>query len=300
VRVLAAFVAVTMPLCPLAAGNGVLPVGQPIELLIADLESGKIDEAAARISGIFTLGDEEDRLVTTSRQFAELVSECTPTQLKSRKFGTGLVVHNFRWSCGGTIYEASLGADQKSGLVEVVDVEDDARIKARSERTNVVLSPAAPMRTETEEERIARLEQDSVDRTAVLAALEETIWQGSSLPSTAFISEKSNFTLGYRLLESSTFVAEMDGNGAVELKKQFDWLKANLGNVVDVSCKQSPLAGDSTFMFMSCTAKTDRPGHGYTAILNTRGRLVRQLQINYMNEKSFRKNEEYLRKSGAI
>lgn len=297
-RVLSALIAVAVPFSPLMAEDSILPVEEQIRSLIADLEAGKKDQAAERISGIFTFGDENDRLVTTSKQFAELVAGCKPTQLNSQKFRTGSVVHNFRWNCGGLKYEASLGVYGESGLIEVVDVEDEARANARLSQKNLPISLPMP-RKETAEDSADLLEQDGRDRSAVLAALEEAIRQGRASPSTSFVNEKSNFTLGYQLLESSTFVAEMDGNGTLELDKQFSWVKENLGNVVDVSCKQSPLGGDTTFVFMSCSAKTDRPGHGLTAILYTNGRFVRRLQINYFNEKSYMKNIDYLKKQSA-
>jgi hypothetical protein len=269
--------------------------------LIADIESGRRDQAIERISGVFSLSG-EPRQVRTSSEFVDVLLGCKSTVVKSRSMGK-FSVHTLNWICDGKIYEVMLGKDPDSGYIEIAEFSDEDRMRERESKRKLAPRAVMPMLPESPEDRRLRLDRQKAADLNILAALEATFKANSIEPLLSVTKSTTNFRLGLRDMATSTFISEMDGEGVEEAKRQFEWLKTNLGENVFVECRQKPLS-DKEFLrdstFKSCTVKTDRHGHGFTAIYETKDDAIRWIEFSYVNEKWFSKNEDYLRKSGAI
>lgn len=286
-----------------AQGHVPVPAGPEVDGLVAALEAKDRDGAIGRIKGIFALMD-QDRMVRTPAAFVDLVIGC-PSQQIGAKITKYFQLYTYRWDCPQGEYQAQLGKDPDSSYVEVVDPADAVRLAKRAAAGPVrpmMPPPPPPLSTsESPEVRKARIEQRAAAELAALKALELQLKAGQ-LTDAAALAPKANFTTGYRDISQSAFIAEMDSDGLAGANEQLAWLTANLGKPASLECKQ--LRDDSgaygPSFFSTCRMISERPGHGYAAMVFFRDAKIASIQFNYVNPVVFEKLQKSLTsKAGA-
>jgi hypothetical protein len=289
---------------PAAAQEHVpVPAGPEVEGLVAALEAKDRDGAIGRIKGIFSLTGEE-RLVRTPTAFVDLVIGCPSKQIAA-KIMPSFKLYTYSWNCPKGEYQAMLGKDPDSSYIEVVDPADAARLAQR--KAAGPMRPMAPppmpalMAPESPEARTARIEQRAAAELAALKALEPQLMAGQ-LTDAAALAPEANFTTGYRDIAQSTFVAEIDSDGLAGANEQLAWLTANLGKPASVECKQirSDASPYGPNFFSTCRMLSERPGHGYSAMVFFRDAKIAAIQFNYVNPAVIEKIQKSLSsKAGA-
>lgn len=283
---------------PAAAQEHVpVPAGPEVEGLVAALAAKDREGAIGRIKGIFAIQD-EDRMVRTPAAFVDLVLGCPSKQIGA-KVSKYFQLYTYSWDCPSGEYQAQLGKDPESSYVEVVDPADAARVakwaEARRLRPMAPPSVAPPPAPESPEARTSRLEQRAAAELVVLKALEQQLKSGQLIDAT-MLAPRANFTTGYRDLAQSTFIAERDSDGLAGANEQLAWLTANIGKPASVECKQTRSDSDAfgpTF-FNSCRVISQKPGHGYTALVFFQNAKITAIQFNYVNRAVFEKNRAFL------
>lgn len=293
-RVLATLIAMLASAAPAAAQEHVpVPAGPEVEGLVAALAAKDRDGAIGRIKGIFALMD-RDRMVRTPAAFVDLVIGCPSKQIDAQvdKF---LEFYTYRWDCPKGEYQALLGKDPESSYVEVMDPADAARLAQRAAAPPVQQMLPPMLEPESSEVRKARVERLAAAELAALKALESQLKAGRLTEASA-VTVNANFTTGYRDYSQSTFISQMDGDGIAAANEQLSWMTMNLGKPTSAACEQKRIeisSAEATF-FSSCTVKTERPGHGYTALVAFQGSKIASIQFNYMNRDVFEKNRAFL------
>ena len=271
--------------------------GPEIEGLLEALANNDRDGSIGKIKGIFALADDHnDRFVRTPAAFVDLVIGCPVTQTEAR-VSDFFSLYTYRWECPSGVYQAELGKDPDSSYVEVVDPADEARLALRASQPMVM--PMAPPPIKTAADLRAEQEERGRQELVALRLLEPQLRAGTL--NAGSLASRSNFTTGYRDLAQSTFIAEMDNDGLEGGNAQLAWLKDTLGKPASVECKQTrDEIGPTKFLtfFSSCTVKTERPGHAYTAFVFFRDAKISSIQFNYMNRKVFELNKEYIMSRG--
>jgi hypothetical protein len=103
-------------------------------------------------------------------------------------------------------------------------------------------------------------------------------------------------------LAQSTFITELDGDGMQAANSQLAWLSESLGEPDTVECRQTRSEIGTTgyiSFFSSCTVRSERPGHGYTALVFFRDAKIASIQFNYVNPMVFEKNREFIEARGG-
>lgn len=283
---------------PLAAQEHTpVPAGPEVESLIEVLAQNEREAAIRKIKGIFALADDHnDRLVRTPAAFVELVIGCPANQIEARE-SRFFKLYTYRWNCPSGVYQAMLGKDPDSSYVEVVDPADEERLAQRAKNPPVM--PMAPPPIKSDADIRAEQEERGRREKVALMALKPQFMAGEL--DEGSVALRSNFQTGYRDMAQSTFIAELDSDGLAGANEQLNWLEDTLGKAQSVECKQTRSeigpTGYVTF-FSSCTVKTDRPGHAYTALINFRDAKIGSIQFNYMNRKVFELNKDYIMTRG--